>query len=199
MYLFSFIIIPTVVLISFEKISPKKVYEMIVGLIISLVLSVVFWSLSTFYTPSSYTFLGKFIYIVFKEYLTLIAFTVYICIAIYKKIKMQSSYFVAGYFVSFLILSVALNYNSNSLFIIFLQPLLLAFYIYLYDIIGSWKFKRNDVLFKSLFIALVPIFLILLKQFYNSQIINFTIVFFLLLVGCIFIYLNKNRLFVKND
>lgn len=199
MYLFSFLIIPAAVLIFFDKITPRKVYEMIVGLIISLVLSIVFWSFSTFYTPSSYAFWGKFIYIVFKEYLTLIAFTVYVCIALYKNIKMQSSYFVSGYFISFLIFSVAINFNSNSLFIIFLQPLLLTLYIYLYDFIGSWKFKRNDVLFKNLCLALVPIFLILLKQFYASLITNFMIVFFILLVSCILLYLNKKRIFVKND
>lgn len=197
MYLFSILIIPAAILMFFEKITPKNVYQILSGLIVSLILSVIFWSLSTFYTPFSYALFAKFLYIVFKEYLALIILTFYVCFSYYKDKELQSVYFVAGFYVSITVFSVALNYNDNSLFVMFLQPIILTLYIYLYRFIRLWNFKKNDKLFKVLIVTLSPLLLILLKLFsYSLPIIAAMMIIIVSLIAVMF--LNRKRMFVEN-
>lgn len=199
MYLFSFLVLPATILLIFNKITPKEVFSIISGIIISLILSVVFWSFSTFYNPSSFSFIGKFLFILLREYLSFIVFTIYLCFMYYKDNKTISNFFLSGFLISLTFFSVSINYNSNSLYIIFFQPIMFCLYLYIYSRFSIWRLEKIDRLIKTIYLALFPFLLILLKHFFNTHLTIFFIIVIVLVMMFALTYLNRNRLIIKND
>lgn len=199
MYLFSFLIYPAAIYLLLDKPEPKRLFSLMTGIVLSSILSVVFWSLSTFYNPASLSFLYNFINIMLREYMVFILISLFICTNIYTGSKTFGDYFLVGVLVGITIFSVALNFSSNNAFIIFIQPLFFVLFLYLFFNKNVYRFKKYDQICKISIFIICPFLVILTRSFFKNNFILFLMFTVSTAAVAILIFIYRKVLLVKND
>lgn len=199
MYLFSFLIYPAVIYLILDKADPKRLFDLLTGVVVSSILSVVFWSISTFYNPSSLSFFYDLINITFREYMVIILSSVYISLRIYSGKKLFNDYFLTGILIGITIFSVALNFSSNSAFIIFIQPILYFLYIFLFSKRNIYSFKKYDKLLKIIVFSVYTLLIVFLKLLFGNSLIVFAFVLIAAISIFVVLFIYRRVIFEKND
>lgn len=200
MLIFAIIGLPAFFFILKKKIEHKDIILFFLGVVFSSVLSILMWSLGTFYSYYSDQEVYKVIKMLIIQCIPLFILYVYVFVIQIKAKKIKID-IVAGFLYWNLLFSLLMDIRINNQIQIILLPLLYMFVLYLQFSIERISFiYKNDIL-KLVFFVSLP-FIIFLFQVFSIYSNMYLILFVLiLLITMIILKLNigglKGRIISK--
>lgn len=190
MFLFAILIYPTAILLLKKSICRKELYNFIVGLVVSSVITLLFWSLSTFFNPYSFGFHLKFVYLLLKSYVPLLLLLGVLLYRDIKGLKKISNSLIAGFIYWVSCFSTALFSGNRSFYYGFINPLLflvlLLLVVYLYG-------KNIATHYKYIILFSMPIIMLLLNTFFSVNGLVFMILFLFFVITVFILFIKKEQ------
>lgn len=186
MLIFAFLSVPLYVLMVKNKIEFKDISLFFIGIVVSSIISVIFWAFGSLYVLQTHSILVKTI----KDYLVYIL-PLIVVIGFYifdtkNNLKFNNYYLFSGFIYWNLLFKLLTNYElSNDVLVLFL-PIHYLFILFVLQYIDLRKMNIKYINY-YLFLGLVfYLFLILLMNFYSMILFSifsfFVILFFILLI-----------------
>lgn len=180
MILFALCSIPLIYTILDEQISYKKITHYFSGIIISSIISIIFWSISTLYKYNSHTLLLITIDELIEVYIPLQILFLYIFICKLRNSKcMLTMDFIMGYIHWNLLFSLLSNVRSFYFFQELYLPIFYMMGIYLFFNLSKVNFLKNDIVVKRVIIILFPLYLFIIHVLKNAGLIGVSVWFIL--------------------
>ncbi len=188
MFIFAIFSIPITFLLFVEKKTSKNIVLFFFGCVISSILSLLFWAISTLYIYDSDSLFNKFVIYFISNVIPIIILSISIIYTFFSSIKkLDLSYsFISGFLYFNLLFSIFTNAKYDIDLITLYLPFVYMFCIYYINKIKNFEFKEKSRLYKSLLYLLIPLYFMFAFIIFKVSMV-LSIIFLVLLLFSIII------------
>lgn len=199
MLIFAFVSLPAIYLLLIDKVTYARFFKLFLGVLVSSIVSLLFWSVSTLYQPSSMTFISKFLKVFLGSVFPLLLLSLHFALNIGKKISLRlpGFSFVTGYLYWNLIFSVLTNSRRESDFSIIIFPLVFIVILYSFYLLNKISFKIRDNIYRPILYLSLPLLFVFTSVF-NYYSVVVLIVFFVIVFALFYTAKKRYRPLINN-
>lgn len=160
MLFFSIVSLPALFIIIKRDIKYKHISVFFLGILISSLLSLASWALSTFFQPDGMSFVNNAIKLFFNSVFPLFVFNlIYLIHYIFKwKVKLPSDSFKCGFLYWNMLFSIIQNSHDVKSLVL---PVFYMMVLFSLVKIEKVQFKASDSLIKGIYYILLPFYILL--------------------------------------
>lgn len=198
MLIFAIVSLPCLFLIVSKKISSKDTVLFFYGIVISSIISIITWALSTFYyyeSDSLFNIQFKFFIIIIIPLIILFGYYSYLIFSNFKYFSPIPKTFVSGYLYWNLIFSLILDIRISSHSNILIMPIFYMLILLLLLKITDVVFAKYDLVLRAVLIAFIPVIVLFFSIILSLSILAAILI--LIFGFCVVLILKLNLWDVK--